>query len=204
MIGIVDIGLCNLRSVEKAVYSRGGDSVFVDAPSKLEGVERLILPGVGSFRAASERLRATGLADAIVKFAAEKPILGICLGMQLLAGWGDEHGGSPGLGLIPGRVHRLDPGPALRVPHIGWNSVQLTRGHPLFAKIKPQRDFYFVHSFHIVPDNASDVLATTEHGSPFVSAVARGKVVGVQFHPEKSQANGMRVVEAFLDWSGDD
>ncbi len=202
MIGIVDIGLCNLRSVEKAVYSRGGDPVLVDRPEALDGIERLILPGVGSFRAASERLLASGLSDAIVRFAAGKPVLGICLGMQLLAGWGDEHGGSAGLGLIPGRVQRLEPGGSLRVPHIGWNTVELRRAHPLFARLKPQRDFYFVHSFHLVPEVASDVVATTEHGAAFVSAVARGNVAGVQFHPEKSQVNGMRVIEAFLDWPG--
>lgn len=202
MIGIVDIGLCNLRSVEKAVYSRGGDPVLVKDAAGLDGVEKLILPGVGSFGAAMERIHSAGLYEAIRAFAAEKPVLGICLGMQLLGAWGDEGGGTKGLDLVPGRVQRLEPGPGLRVPHIGWNNVELAHPHPLFEGIKSNRDFYFVHSFHLVPENAADVLATTVHGPKFVSAVARGHVVGLQFHPEKSQANGIKIISSFLEWDG--
>lgn len=202
MIGIVDIGLCNLRSVEKAVYSRGGDSVFVKDAAGLAGCDKLILPGVGSFRAAMERITQAGLYEAIRAFADTRPVLGICLGMQLLATWGDEGGGTKGLDLVPGRVQRLEPGAGLRVPHIGWNTVELARPHPLFEGIKPNRDFYFVHSFHLVPDAAADVLATTVHGPKFVSAVARGHVVGLQFHPEKSQANGIKIISSFLEWEG--
>ncbi len=202
MIGIVDIGLCNLRSVEKAVYSRGGDPVFVKGAGDLKDVEKLILPGVGSFRAAMERIHDAGLYDPIRAFAAKKPVLGICLGMQLLGGWGDEGGGTKGLDLVPGKVTRLEPGAGLRVPHIGWNTVELTRPHALFEGIKPNRDFYFVHSFHLVPADPADVLGRTVHGPTFVSAVARGHVVGLQFHPEKSQANGIKIISSFLEWDG--
>lgn len=207
-VGIIDIGICNLRSVEKAVHALGHDPVFVRTPAELADVERVILPGVGSFRVASEALAKADLTTALRSFAQAKPVLGICLGMQLLASYGEEGGGADGLGLVPGRVIRLaPPSPAqgerpLRVPHVGWNTVDVVNAHPVFEGTKKGRDFYFVHSFHLVPDNAAHLVGTTEHGLSFASAVANGRAIGVQFHPEKSQAVGMSLLERFLDWDG--
>lgn len=204
MIAIVDIDMGNLRSVGKAIYQLGHDAKLVSRPGELDlgRATRCILPGVGSFRTASERMEQSGLGDALRAFAhSGRPILGICLGMQLLADEGEEGGGAPGLGLIPGRVTRLDAGPGTRVPHVGWNTVAVRAPHPLFADVKPGRDFYFVHSYHF---RAADsvVLGETEHGIRFVSVVGHKNVIGVQFHPEKSQANGLRILERFCDWDG--
>jgi len=202
MIGIIDIDMGNLRSVAKAVWSLGLDPVMVRDPAALADTSHCILPGVGMFRTASDRLVASGLRDALRDYAFDgRPLLGICLGMQLLADDGDEGGGSPGLGVIPGRVTRLEPGGELRVPHVGWNTVALRRAHPLFAAVLPKRDFYFVHSFAFRA-GGDDVLGETEHGATFTSVVARASTVGVQFHPEKSQANGLRLLESFCAWDG--
>ena len=201
MIGIVDIGLCNLRSISKAIYSLGFDFELVSRPEALASASHCVLPGVGAFRTAMERLEATGMVEALRAFArSSKPVLGICLGMQLLAARGEEGGESGGLSLVPGTVKRLGPHQRFRVPHVGWNTVKLTRPHALFEGVKPQRDFYFVHSYHLHADEADSVLAETSHGHTFVSAVARGNVVGVQFHPEKSQSNGLRLLENFCNW----
>lgn len=208
-VGIIDIGICNLRSVEKAVYALGHDPLFVKAPAQLADVERVILPGVGSFRVASEALAKADLTSALRSFASEKPLLGICLGMQLLASWGEEGGGAEGLDLVPGRVVLLAPPPPaagerpLRVPHVGWNTVDVVRAHPVFAGTKKGRDFYFVHSFHLVPTVDEQLVGRTAHGVSFASAVANGKALGVQFHPEKSQAVGLSLLERFLDWDGE-
>lgn len=206
-VGIVDIGICNLRSVEKAVDACGFDVAFVRKPSDLaRDIDRVILPGVGSFRLASEALVRSELMGALRDFAARgAPLLGICLGMQLLATAGEEGGESSGLDLVPGRVVRLSPPAPLRVPHVGWNTVDLRstpqRDHAMFRSIKKGRDFYFVHSYHLVAANDADVLGRTEHGQVFTSVVARGSVVGVQFHPEKSQVVGMTLLESFLRWT---
>ena len=202
VIGIVDLGMGNLRSVANAVDCCGCDPLVVADPKTIADCSHLILPGVGSFRAASEVLHGQGFADAIRDHvAAGKPLLGTCLGMQLLLDVGSEglDGGatSPGLGLIPGTVERYDPGPDWRIPHVGWNSVDFVREHCLLADLKPKRDFYFVHSYHAVLADDSCVLGRTEHGRAFVSAVAKDSVVGFQFHPEKSQANGLRLLENF-------
>jgi glutamine amidotransferase len=201
-VAIVDVGLCNLRSVENAVYALGHDPLRVHDADELGEADRVVLPGVGNFRAASEALEARGLREGLADFARERPMLGICLGMHLLATSGEEGGGSPGLDLLKGRVTRLEPGGGRRVPHVGWNAVELARPHPVLARVKPGRDFYFVHSFRLVPDGEEDVVARTEYGAEFVSVAANGKAVGVQFHPEKSQRNGLLVLEAFLDWNG--
>ena len=151
---------------------------------------------------ASQRIHGSGWHGAIRDFAAaRKPFLGICLGMQLLAEQGAEGGDSPGLALIPGTVQRI-PASGLRIPHVGWNEVKPQCEHPLFADIKPGRDFYFVHSFHFIAADQSHVLAVTDYGQPLCAAVAQGNVVGTQFHPEKSQRNGLALLEAFLDWDG--
>jgi glutamine amidotransferase len=203
VIGIVDIEMGNLRSISNAIDQLGFDVHWVRGPADLDDVTHCVLPGVGNFHAAAKRVQDAGLTEALRAFPAERPLLGICLGMHLLADRGDEGGGSVGLGLIPGHVRRIDgQRGALRVPHVGWNAVDICRPHPLFEHVKPGRDFYFVHSYHFDPSDPAARLAETEYGVPLASAVAKGRVVGLQFHPEKSQANGLKVLEAFCDWTG--
>lgn len=204
MIGIVDLDMGNLRSVANALASVGADSTWVRAEADLAGVTHVVLPGVGSFHVAVAHLDAQGLRAPLRAFAASgKPVLGICLGMQLLGSFGEEGGGSEGLGLVGGRVVRFDEARAPRIPHVGWNEARLARKHPVFDRVKGACDFYYVHSYHLVVDDPADVLATVEYGgATYVSTVARGSVVGTQFHPEKSQANGVRLLENFAYWDG--
>jgi glutamine amidotransferase len=203
MIGVMDLGLGNLRSVANAIDSQGFDPCLLDDPAAgpWSACSHLILPGVGSFAVASSRLTAAWRAAIGGHVAAGRPLLGICLGMQLLADAGSEGGESAGLGLIPGRVDRLEA-PGLRLPQVGWNGVRLLRSHPLTAALKPDRDMYFVHSYGFRTTSPEDVLATTDYGGPVTAAVARGCVVGYQFHPEKSQVNGLGLLAAFCDWDG--
>jgi len=204
MIGIVDINMGNLRSVANAVYNLGFDPSLTKPGESLDEFSHLVLPGVGAFHTASERLREHGLNGAIRSFAASgRPVLGICLGMQLLADQGEEGALTSGLGLIPGRVIRLEPGEGRRIPHVGWNNVTLRKQHPVFTDVKPGRDFYFVHSFHFAPEDSDHICGVTEYGVNFCSVVARKNVLGLQFHPEKSQLNGMRLLEGFCRWSGE-
>jgi glutamine amidotransferase len=203
MIGIVDYGMGNLGSVANAFDHLGLEAEIVDHPSRLEAHDRLILPGVGSFAMAMNRLNASGWSDALRQQAAEGvPLLGICLGMQLIFDIGEEHGITPGLGLIPGRVVPLNPGAGFRVPHVGWNGLSYPRRHPLFQGVKEHVDFYFVHSFQCMPTMEETVLATCAYGSEVVAAVGRGNVAGMQFHPEKSQDIGLKILENFAEWDG--
>ena len=200
MIGIVDIGLGNIRSVSTAVYNLGFDPVILTEP-KFTDCTHVILPGVGYFGAAMERLHDGGWDCALRTWASDgKPLLGICLGMQLLASQGQEGGTRPGLGLIAGSVRRLQV--AGRIPHVGWNNAHVLRQHPVFAKVKANRDFYFVHSYYFEAAAQSDVLCCTDYLGDFTSAVAKGSVLGLQFHPEKSQKNGLQLLENFCDWDG--
>lgn len=204
MIGVVDLDMGNLRSVANGCAAAGCDTKLVRAASDLDGCTHLVLPGVGAFKTAIDHLDAQGLRAPLLAWAAEgKPLLGICLGMQLLASRGDEGGGADGLGLVPGRVVRIDPSKVPAIPHVGWNEARQLRKHPVFERVKPAADFYYVHSYHLVADAPEDVLATCEYGgSDYTSVVARGSVVGMQFHPEKSQASGLRVLENFCYWDG--
>lgn len=201
-IGIVDIGLGNLGSLRNAVYGQGCDTVCVSKSDDLQDVTHLLMPGVGAFAAAIHGLKQSGLFDAIKSFAAAgNPIMGICLGMQLLADRGTEGGDVQGLGLIPGRIRQVDSR-GLRLPHVGWNNVQIRQKHPLLTGIRDGVDFYFVHSYRYEADKMGDVLAVTEYGEEFPSIVAKGNIVGAQFHPEKSQVNGLRLLENFCYWDG--
>lgn len=201
-IGIVDIGIGNLGSLRNALYSQGWDSVSVSKPSDLARLTHLLLPGVGAFFDAVKRLQDSGLIDPIRCFAADgRPIMGICLGMQLLADWGNEGGGVEGLGLVPGRVVHIDAA-GLRLPHVGWNNAYQERSHPLLKGIRNDIDFYFVHSYCFEVAQESNVLAYTEYGERFASIVGQGNVVGAQFHPEKSQSNGLRLLDNFCLWDG--
>lgn len=204
MIGVIDYGMGNLRSVFNAIDSLAIDATLVATPDGVAACDRLIVPGVGAFGRAMEELDRRGLSDAIREHArAGKPVLGICLGMQVLASEGREPVPTPGLGLVDGVAERLSVNPPRRLPHVGWNSLSLTRPHPVFEGVKPNADYYFVHSYVVQPANTSDALAHTEYEARFVSALAHENVVGVQFHPEKSQSNGLRILENFASWNGE-
>ncbi len=198
-VAVVDHGAGNLVSVREALEDAGSVVTFARHAPDLAGADALVVPGVGAAAPAMDRLRRQGLVRAIRSWAAEgRPLLGVCLGMQLLMDGSDEDGART-LGLIPGRTVRLAGAP--RLPHVGWNQVERTRDDPLFDGILPDEDFYFVHSYAAVParDAAAVTLATTVHGSRFVSAVATGSVTGVQFHPERSGRTGRRFV---ANWVG--
>lgn len=201
-IGILDIGIGNIGSLQGALYSEGWDTKLVHTPTELLSCDRLIMPGVGSFFEGMRRLQNAGLVDAIRAYAnAGYPILGICLGMQMLADYGDEGGGCFGLGLISGRVTRLKVGENFRLPHIGWNTVSV-KCHPLFAGVKAEVDFYFVHTYFFDQVQLENQLGTTEYDVKFTSCIAKKNIVGVQFHPEKSQRNGLKMLNNFCAWNG--
>ncbi len=198
---IVDYGMCNLDSVARAVEECGGKPLLACEPAALKHADLIILPGVGSFSRAAANLRERGLDQALVEAVREKqtPLLGICLGMQLMADRGFEGEECDGLGLIPGEVRRLQPNEVdCRIPHVGWNEVHPRQASPLFSGIAPGTDFYFVHSYHFCPANDSFTLATTPYAGNFASAVHNGTVFGVQFHPEKSQRTGFALITNFL------
>lgn len=202
MIGILDFGMGNLRSVANAVYQNGFDPVFIKTAADFDNISHLILPGVGNFSAAVPEINNRQLWQPILNFVASgRPLLGTCLGMQLLMSNGEEGGSYLGLGLIPGKVTRLKGG-SLRIPHVGWNTLNIDKAHPIFQNIKSGRDFYFVHSYAAVCEHSNDMLANTEYGGVVTAVVGRANVVGVQFHPEKSQLNGLRLIENFCQWDG--
>jgi imidazole glycerol phosphate synthase glutamine amidotransferase subunit len=191
---VVDYGAGNLVSIEQALVSAGAAVVRATGPDDLRDADALVVPGVGAAAPAMERLERAGLVEPIRRWIADdRPFLGICLGLQLLFEGSDEDGAGT-LGVLRGRTRRLEDAPSL--PHIGWNQVERRRDHPAFAAIPDAADFYFVHSYAGSGDGAGDgvVLATTTHGRPFVSAVARGRLLGVQFHPERSGEDGLRLL----------
>jgi glutamine amidotransferase len=198
-VGIVDYGMGNRRSVEKALERVGARVLLTGDHDALDAADGLIVPGVGAFPAAMERLRASGLDELVVRRAqAGTPVLGLCLGMQLLFERSVEHGGDTGLGLLAGEVVDLHPEPpTLKIPHIGWNVVTLTRRSPLTEGLPERTAFYHVHSFVARPGDAGDVLGRGDYGGPFVSIVARDPIYGVQFHPEKSSTHGLALLRNF-------
>ncbi|HEY1738055.1 MAG TPA: imidazole glycerol phosphate synthase subunit HisH [Acidimicrobiia bacterium] len=207
-IAVVDTGLCNVDSMWRAVDDCGAKAVVTDDPTDLALVDKIVLPGVGAFADAMDALDDSGMAEAIVENVRgqEVPILGVCIGMQLLANTGSEVRHADGLGLIDAAVTRLVPAGAdcttsarERIPHVGWNEVHPRVTSPLLAGIPDATDFYFVHSFHMQCVDERDVVATTPYCGEFVAIVARGHVFGTQFHPEKSQAMGRRLLRNFVD-----
>jgi imidazole glycerol-phosphate synthase subunit HisH len=198
MIAIIDYGVGNLRSVEKAFQHVGADALVTADPEVVRGAAGVVLPGVGAFGDGIEQLAARGFVPVVKEIAAQgRPLLGICLGMQFLFGESEEMGQYVGLGLLPGRVVRFHG--ELKVPHIGWNQVCALRPSPLLAGLPAEPYAYFVHSYYVEPADPDDVLATTDYGGPYASVVGRGHIFGLQFHPEKSQEVGLRMLRNFAD-----
>ena len=192
---IVDYGVGNLKSIANALGYLGLSSEITGQPDGLERADALILPGVGAFPDAADKLRQTGLDKAVLAQAAKKPVLGICLGMQLLFDEGEEVRPCQGLGLVSGTVRKIAT--ELKLPHIGWNSLTFPNPSPLFKGVEPGSYVYFVHTFCALPDQPSDVLAVTDYGGPVTAAVGRGNVYGCQFHPEKSGETGLQILRNF-------
>ena len=200
-VAIVDYGTGNLSSVARAVQECGSDAVITHEADDLEVANYIILPGVGAFRTGMQNLRTYALEEVLREQVLGKgiPFLGICLGMQLLVTKGWEGGETKGLGWIEGEVKRLEPdSPSVRIPHVGWNEVVFTQHSPMFQGIPPGKDFYFVHSYHFSCSHSQDAIAYTPYCSGFVSAISRDNILGVQFHPEKSQRLGLQVLKNFL------
>ena len=198
MIAIIDYGMGNLRSVQKAIEAVGHEATVSADPDLIRRASRVILPGVGAFADAIDHLRRTGLADAFTEAVhAGKPCLGVCLGLQLLFDVSEEDGEHRGLGLIPGRVVRFRSEPGLKIPHMGWNTLQVRRGNPLLVGLEPDAAVYFVHSYHARPDNPDHIVAESNHPGPFAALVARDNLVAAQFHPEKSQRVGLAMYANF-------
>ncbi|MFC4601475.1 imidazole glycerol phosphate synthase subunit HisH [Cohnella hongkongensis] len=197
MIAIIDYGMGNLHSVSKAVERLGCEVRVTSDPREILAADGAILPGVGAFGDAMANLRETGLEETTKRFAASgKPLLGICLGMQLLFTESEEHGAHRGLDLLPGRVVRFQGD--YKVPHMGWNELTFKRESPLFDGLKPGH-VYFVHSYHALPELETDLLAVTDYYQPVSAIVGRGSVYGMQFHPEKSGELGMALLRKFTD-----
>jgi glutamine amidotransferase len=198
MIVVVDYGMGNLRSVQKGFEKVGARAVISRDPEEIAKADKMVLPGVGAFAKCMENLTELGLVPPILDFIKTgKPFLGICLGLQLLFEESEEFGAHEGLKVIPGKVRAFPKDMGLKIPHMGWNSVRFTRSHPLFKGIEDGAYFYFVHSYYVDPENSQDALAESEYGQSFVCAASKENVVATQFHPEKSQSLGLRILENF-------
>jgi glutamine amidotransferase len=199
MIALVDFGAGNLRSVEKTLGAVGAAVQVTDDPEVVLAADKVVLPGVGAFADGRRALEERGVLPALREVAERgTPLLGICLGMQLLFERGEEHGHCEGLGLLPGAVRRFPDGP-LKVPHTGWNRVRATRSSPLLSGLPEGAYAYFNHSYYCDAGSDDDVLACTAYGLTYPSVVERGKLFGVQFHPEKSQRVGLTIMRNFLE-----
>jgi imidazole glycerol-phosphate synthase subunit HisH len=195
-IAIIDYGVGNLRSVEKAFTSQGIDAVVTRDEKVLREADKLVLLGVGAFGYAMESLRNLGFDRLVIEAAdAGKPIIGICVGLQMMFEEGHEFGSHRGLGLLPGRVIKFPD--SVRTPHVGWNQVEFKQSHPVFRDLPDHSFFYFVHSYYVEPDDPSCVMGETEYGRRFTSICGRDNIIGVQFHPEKSQAAGLTLLNNF-------
>jgi imidazole glycerol-phosphate synthase subunit HisH len=211
MVTIIDYGIGNLRSIEKAFQAVGAEVIRTDDPDLVESAERVVLPGVGAFGSCAAEIRRRGLEEPIMRYVASgRPFLGVCVGMQLLFDTSDELGSHRGLGILPGRVTRFEGvvGAAegvepsgrdrrLKVPHMGWNAIHARHGSALLDGVEDRSFFYFVHSYHVEANREADVLAYAQYGVDFPAIVHRDNVFGVQFHPEKSQRNGLQILKNF-------
>lgn len=195
MIAVIDYGAGNLKSVTKALDHLGYANTIVSRPEELETADGMILPGVGAFPMCMAALRKSGMDQAILQQAGKKPLLGICLGMQMLLDSSTEMGGDQGLGLIPGTVEKIETN--LKLPHIGWNSLNIVNPNPLTAELSDGDYVYFVHSFCAKVKNSEDLALTTDYGATVTAMISRGNVFGCQFHPEKSGPVGMTILRNF-------
>lgn len=196
-LALVDYGAGNLRSASRALARAGADVAVVTGPAGLRGADAVVVPGVGAFAAAMARLDAAGLLEPLREAArGGVPLIGICLGMQLLFEWSEEGGPVAGLGLVAGSVRRLPAG--VKVPHMGWNTLEACRPDPILEGLPASPHVYFVHSYVAVPDDPATVVAETEYGARFASIVRQGSVWGLQFHPEKSSQTGARILDNLL------
>lgn len=203
MIAVIDNGICNLRSVTKALETVGGDPVVVRTPAELDaaGARGLVLPGVGALRDCVASLRQTGLAESVREWiAADRPFLGVCLGMQALFERSDE-GDVAGLGIFPGEVRRFQLPVEYKIPHMGWNTVRFVQENTALqgGLATAGESFYFVHGYHCVPRDPGLVFAECDYGGPFTAAIAQGRCFATQFHPEKSQAKGLSLYRNFAE-----
>lgn len=206
-IAVVDYGMGNLRSVSKALehVAPEADVSITSQPDALRRADRVVVPGQGAMPDCMRQLRERGLADAVVEATRGKPFLGICIGLQMLFGHSEE-GGARGLAVLPGAVRRFpsglkdEAGTPLKIPHMGWNEVVQTAPHALWAGIADKSRFYFVHSYYADPSDAQVQSGRCTYGLPFTAAIARDNMFAVQFHPEKSQAAGLRLLRNFVDW----
>ena len=209
-IGVIDYGMGNLHSLGKSLERVAGAQrieISYD-PEKLLKCERIVLPGVGGVRACMNELRRLELNDLVLEASKRVPMLGICLGMQVMLEYSQENGGVAALGLFPGDVSRFPDPPAdaaqrLKVPHMGWNRVRQTKRHPIWNGIPDESWFYFVHSYHANPKNPEHLLGTADYVLTFAAAVARDNLAAVQFHPEKSQGAGLQLLANFAEWNGE-
>ncbi len=202
MIAIVDYGMGNLGSITKALEYVGGEVKLTSKPEDLVHADRIVLPGVGAFGDGMRELSLRGflpvLEEEIQK--KKKPLLGVCLGMQLLAYTSTEFGEHKGLGWIKSRVVRLSSNSQLKVPHVGWNGVRFLKDHPMLTSIESESDFYFVHSYHMLCEDKDLVIGTVEYGEAITAIVAHDNIFATQFHPEKSQKVGLQILKNFLTW----
>ena len=210
-IAIIDYGMGNLHSIAKALeHVAGKDRIVVSSShEQILSADRVVFPGVGAIRDCMSELKKTGLDEVIIKAAADRPVLGVCLGMQALLDVSEENQGTGCLGIIPGKVvhfprdmYTEDGGDRLKIPHMGWNQVQ-QHEHVMWKDIPANSRFYFVHSYYAAPDDGSDVAATTPYGIEFASVIARENIFAVQFHPEKSQHAGLQLLSNFVVWNGE-
>jgi len=197
MITIVDYGAGNLRSVVNAITRLGYQSKITSNPSEVLSAQMIILPGVGAAADTMQNLKALDMVEPIRQFIAEdRPFFGVCIGLQILFTGTEEGGWNDCLNVFPGRVTKFPPG--LKIPHMGWNQVKQLGEHPVFAGIPDETNFYFVHSYYVEPDDKSLVAGETEYGIPFCSVIARGNLIGTQFHPEKSGEFGLQMYDNFI------
>lgn len=200
MIAVVDYGMGNLRSVQKGFEKVGFDAVITSDIKTIESASKIVLPGVGAFTDCMNNLEGRGLVEPVIRGIEKgKPFLGICLGLQLLFEESEEFGNRKGLGIIKGRVKRFPKGD-LKVPHMGWNSIKKVKDTPLLADLADDSYLYFVHSYYVLPEE--DVAATiTSYGMEFTSSIVKDNIFACQFHPEKSQADGLKILKAFGGWN---
>lgn len=209
-VAIVDYGMGNLRSVARAIEHVAPEArvQITGSASDIAAADRIVFPGQGAMRDCMSSLRESGLEDALLRAAKTRPIMGVCVGEQMLFDASEENGGTPGLGLLPGKVVRFqldgklqNDGSRFKVPQMGWNRVRQSRAHPLWDGVDDNSYFYFVHSYYAAPENAHDVIGEADYGGPFCCAVGRDNIVATQFHPEKSAAAGLRLYRNFIHWN---